>query len=44
MKCLDCGYDITEEEKDEHIGHKIIEGSFREDNPPVVPPTALVPP
>ena len=31
MKCLDCGYDVCDDELDEHEGHKIIPGFFEEE-------------
>jgi len=30
MKCLDCGYNISEQEIGEHEGHKVIGGFFEE--------------
>ena len=30
MKCLDCGYNITPDDIDEHEGHEITEGFFEE--------------
>jgi len=31
MKCLDCGYNISADEIDEHEGHEIMEGFFKEE-------------
>ena len=30
MKCLDCGYNISADEIDEHEGHEVIEGFFED--------------
>ena len=30
MKCLDCGYNISADEIDEHEGHEIIKGFFED--------------
>ena len=32
MKCLDCGYDIQEDELEEHQWHDVIEGFFDEED------------
>ncbi len=31
MKCLDCGYNILEDELGEHEGHDVVEGFFDEE-------------